>query len=64
MIMIIIIMMIIMVAKLHPTCDLWLTEFSGKAPYREVRGFCGSGKAAAIWSSRHCKSAACILGLG
>ena len=24
---------------------------------------CGSGKASAIWSFRHCKPAACILGL-
>ena len=24
---------------------------------------CGSGEATAIWSFRHCKAAACILGL-
>ena len=31
--------------------------------YFNVGRVCGSGKATAIWSFRHCKPAACILGL-
>ena len=50
----------------NPKCSVahmgdWVTGFSGKAPYRDMRGFAGSGKATAIWSFRHCEPAACIL---
>ena len=40
----------------------WVTGSSGKAPYRKMRGFAGRKKTTAIWSLRHCKPAACILG--
>ena len=41
-----------------PLC--WTIQFSRK-PSREKQT-CESGEAAAIWSSRHCKPTACILG--
>ena len=41
----------------------WVTRFSGKTVYREMRRFAGWEKATAIWSFRHCEPAACILGL-
>ena len=49
-------------------CMYWRRHMSGDRILREtcVLGdarVCGSGEATAIWSSRHCKPAACILGL-
>ena len=41
----------------------WVTEFSGKTPCRETRGFAGREKQPQPGAFRHCKPAACILGL-
>ena len=46
-----------------PFSKTCVTGFSGKTLYREMRGFVGREKSAAIWSVGHCKPAACILGL-
>ena len=46
-----------------PVLQLWVTEFSGKAPYREMRGFAGRERQPQSGAFRHCEPAACILGL-
>ena len=42
---------------------IWVTGSSGKAPYRETRVFAGREKQPQSGAFRHCKPAACILGL-
>ena len=36
----------------HVCTPSWVTEFSGKAPRREMCGFAGRGEATPIWSLR------------
>ena len=44
-------------------CVSSVTEFSGKASYREMHGFAVREKQWQSEAFRHCKAAACLLGL-